>query len=190
MCTFTLESTHFIFNKCPIYTHDAASAKFSTNSQETDLQCTVMQQLPFYSSSFHLLLSSNLHLYQLFIFIISSSYSFSWCLSTYFISFIKSPLSIFNHVTPFLIIFSSFLYFLLVNLTFLVILLLNNIPLIIFISSQFSRCFWYPHYPSHSPAGHLTCTLNLILSLYRSFSSKSFRRPSPSFSFSYWSSYF
>ncbi len=31
----TLESTHFIFNKCPIYTHDDASAKFSTNSHET-----------------------------------------------------------------------------------------------------------------------------------------------------------
>jgi len=36
LCTFNLESTHFIFNKCPIYTHDGASAKFSTNSQETD----------------------------------------------------------------------------------------------------------------------------------------------------------
>jgi hypothetical protein len=36
MCTFTLESTHFIFNKSPIYTHDGASAKFSTNSQKTD----------------------------------------------------------------------------------------------------------------------------------------------------------
>ena len=36
LCTFTLESTHFIFNLCPIYTHDSASAKFSTNSQETD----------------------------------------------------------------------------------------------------------------------------------------------------------
>jgi hypothetical protein len=36
LSTFTLESTHFIFNKCPIYTHDGASAKFSTNSQETD----------------------------------------------------------------------------------------------------------------------------------------------------------
>ncbi len=36
MCTFTLESTHFIFKKCAIYTHDGASAKFSTNSQETD----------------------------------------------------------------------------------------------------------------------------------------------------------
>ncbi len=92
----------------------------------------------------------------------------------------SSPLSnlhyqIFNNVTHFLLIFSSFLYFLLVNLTLLVILLLNNIPLIIFISSQFSRCFWYPHYPSHSPASHLTCTLTLILSLYRSFSSKFFQ---------------
>jgi hypothetical protein len=36
LCTFSLESTHFIFNLCPIYTHDGASAKFSTNSQETD----------------------------------------------------------------------------------------------------------------------------------------------------------
>ncbi len=35
MCTFTLESTHFIFNMCPIYPHDGASAKFRTNSQET-----------------------------------------------------------------------------------------------------------------------------------------------------------
>ncbi len=36
MCTFTLESTHFIFHKGPIYTHDGASAKFTTNSHETD----------------------------------------------------------------------------------------------------------------------------------------------------------
>ncbi len=36
MRRLTLESTHFIFNKCPIYTHDGASAKFSTNLQETD----------------------------------------------------------------------------------------------------------------------------------------------------------
>jgi hypothetical protein len=36
MRTFTLESTHFIFNKCPINTHDGASFKFSTKSQETD----------------------------------------------------------------------------------------------------------------------------------------------------------
>jgi hypothetical protein len=34
--TFNFESTHFSFNKCPIYTHVGASAKFSTNSQETD----------------------------------------------------------------------------------------------------------------------------------------------------------
>jgi hypothetical protein len=39
--TFTLESTHFIFNICPIYTHDGASAKFSTNSQETDYSAAV-----------------------------------------------------------------------------------------------------------------------------------------------------
>jgi hypothetical protein len=36
ICTFTLESTHFFFNLCPIYNHDGASVKFSTNSQETD----------------------------------------------------------------------------------------------------------------------------------------------------------
>jgi hypothetical protein len=36
MFTFTLESTHFNLNLCPIYTHDSASAKFSTNSHETD----------------------------------------------------------------------------------------------------------------------------------------------------------
>ncbi len=36
MFTFTLESTHFVFNKRPIYTDDGASAKFSTTSHETD----------------------------------------------------------------------------------------------------------------------------------------------------------
>jgi hypothetical protein len=30
MCTFTLEPTHFIFNKCSIYTQDGASSKFCT----------------------------------------------------------------------------------------------------------------------------------------------------------------
>ncbi len=33
---FKGECAHFRFNKCPIYTHDGASAKFSTNSHETD----------------------------------------------------------------------------------------------------------------------------------------------------------
>ncbi len=33
---FNGECAHFSFNKCPIYSHDGASAKFSTNSQETD----------------------------------------------------------------------------------------------------------------------------------------------------------
>jgi hypothetical protein len=36
MCIFILDSTDLIFNKCPIYTYDGASAKFSTNSHETD----------------------------------------------------------------------------------------------------------------------------------------------------------
>ncbi len=36
MCRFKGECEHFRFNKCPIYTHDGASAKFSTNSQEMD----------------------------------------------------------------------------------------------------------------------------------------------------------
>ncbi len=34
LCTVTLESTHFIFNKCPIDTHDGAIAKFITSLQE------------------------------------------------------------------------------------------------------------------------------------------------------------
>ena len=33
---FKGECAHFSFNKYPIYTHDGASAKFSTNSHETD----------------------------------------------------------------------------------------------------------------------------------------------------------
>jgi hypothetical protein len=36
MRRFKGECEHFRFNKCPIYTHDGASAKFSTNSQEKD----------------------------------------------------------------------------------------------------------------------------------------------------------
>ncbi len=36
MRRFKGEFAHFSFDKCPIYTHDGASAKFSTNSQETD----------------------------------------------------------------------------------------------------------------------------------------------------------
>ncbi len=44
MCTFTLESTHFIFKKCPSYTHDGASAKFSTNSLETDYSVVQARQ--------------------------------------------------------------------------------------------------------------------------------------------------
>ncbi len=35
-CVDSRVNVHFRFNKCPIYTHDGASAKFSTNSQEID----------------------------------------------------------------------------------------------------------------------------------------------------------
>ncbi len=41
MFTFTLESTHFMLNKCPIYTLDGASAKLSTNSYETDYSVSI-----------------------------------------------------------------------------------------------------------------------------------------------------
>ncbi len=44
MCTFTLKSTHFIFNKCPLYTQDSASAKISTNSHGTVYSDTFLQQ--------------------------------------------------------------------------------------------------------------------------------------------------
>ncbi len=36
MPRFKGECEHFSFNKCPIYTHDGASAKFNTKSHETD----------------------------------------------------------------------------------------------------------------------------------------------------------
>jgi hypothetical protein len=36
MRRFKGECAHFVFSKYPIYTHDGASAKLSTNSQETD----------------------------------------------------------------------------------------------------------------------------------------------------------
>ncbi len=44
MRRFKGECAHFSFNKCPIYTHDGASAKISTNSHETDysVYCIVM----------------------------------------------------------------------------------------------------------------------------------------------------
>jgi hypothetical protein len=36
MRRFKGECEHFSFKKCPIYTHDGACAKFTTNSQEMD----------------------------------------------------------------------------------------------------------------------------------------------------------
>ncbi len=47
MCTFTLESRHFIFNKCPIYIHDGANTTFSTASHETDYSVVMrIEKLP------------------------------------------------------------------------------------------------------------------------------------------------
>ncbi len=68
LCTFALESTHFIFNKCPIYTHDGASAKFSTNSHETDYS------LQYYTfSSFATLCLSESDPFKHFYFLLSKS---------------------------------------------------------------------------------------------------------------------
>jgi hypothetical protein len=36
MRRFKGECAHFSFKKCPTYTHEGASAKFSTNSHKTD----------------------------------------------------------------------------------------------------------------------------------------------------------
>ncbi len=42
---FKGKCAHFSFSKFPIYTHDSASAKFSTNSQETDNSvCNICMQ--------------------------------------------------------------------------------------------------------------------------------------------------
>jgi hypothetical protein len=43
MRRFKGECEHFRFNKCPIYTHDGAGAKFSTNSQEMDNSAGTMK---------------------------------------------------------------------------------------------------------------------------------------------------
>ncbi len=51
MRIFKSESAQFSFIKCPIYTHDGASAKFITNSQETDNSvCATYEQIQIDSS--------------------------------------------------------------------------------------------------------------------------------------------
>ncbi len=45
MRRFKGECAHFSFNKCPIYTHDGASAKFTTNSHETDNSVTSQRRV-------------------------------------------------------------------------------------------------------------------------------------------------
>ncbi len=58
MFTITIECMHFIFNKCPIWTHDGANVKFSTRCDETDYSAAghifrfvLLQQLTVFSSS-------------------------------------------------------------------------------------------------------------------------------------------
>jgi hypothetical protein len=41
------ECVHFSFKECPIYTHDGASAKFSTNSHETDYSVDIKEKFNF-----------------------------------------------------------------------------------------------------------------------------------------------
>jgi hypothetical protein len=50
MRRFKGECAHFRFNKCPIYIHDGASAKFSTNSHETDNSVPLLLDLSVISS--------------------------------------------------------------------------------------------------------------------------------------------
>ncbi len=45
MRRFKGECEHFRFNKCPIYTHDGASAKFSTISQEMDNSALLLNSI-------------------------------------------------------------------------------------------------------------------------------------------------
>ncbi len=47
MLRFKGEYEHFRFNKCPIYTHDGAGAKFSTNSQEMDNSVSTLYNVPY-----------------------------------------------------------------------------------------------------------------------------------------------
>ncbi len=42
------ECAHFSFNKCPIYTLDGASAKFSTKSHEMENSVTLVTETPEY----------------------------------------------------------------------------------------------------------------------------------------------
>jgi hypothetical protein len=69
MCTFTLESTQFIFNKSPIYTHNGARAKFSNNSHETDYSCRETNSFVTACNSFQLT-------YDVFTFVVTPMFTF------------------------------------------------------------------------------------------------------------------
>jgi hypothetical protein len=43
MRRFKGECAHFIFNEGPIHTHDGASAKFTSNSHETDYSVDIKE---------------------------------------------------------------------------------------------------------------------------------------------------
>ncbi len=51
MRRFKGECAHFRFNKCPIYTHDGARGKFSTNSREADNSVIVAEVFLFLASN-------------------------------------------------------------------------------------------------------------------------------------------
>ncbi len=57
MRRFKGECEHFRFNKCPIYTDDGASAKFSTNSQEMDNSVYNTKRNGKFGTGFHGLLT-------------------------------------------------------------------------------------------------------------------------------------
>jgi hypothetical protein len=46
MRRFKGECAHFSLKKCPIYSHDGASNKFSTNSHETDYSAVAVRPAP------------------------------------------------------------------------------------------------------------------------------------------------
>ncbi len=45
---FKSECAHFSFNKCLIYTHDGANAKFCTNSNEKDNSASIEREVSDY----------------------------------------------------------------------------------------------------------------------------------------------
>ncbi len=77
------KSTHFIFSKCPIYTHAGASVKFSTNSHEKDYSVfNIKRNLSTFSNCIFRIDLNILHL------LCISSVQFCMCPQTYSVNFI------------------------------------------------------------------------------------------------------